>query len=34
LPRGQDTQLRLNPEAGGALDRLRQILQDAAAAQG
>jgi hypothetical protein len=30
LPRDQDTQLRLNPGAGDPLDRLRQILQDAA----
>lgn len=34
LPRDPDTQLRLNPGMGDPLDRLRQILQDAAAAQG
>lgn len=34
VPRDQDTALRLNPGAGDPLDRLRQILQDAAAAQG
>jgi len=34
VPRDQDTQLRLNPGAGDPLDRLRQILQDAAAAKG
>jgi hypothetical protein len=30
----QDTQLRMNPEAGDPLDRLQQTLRDAAAAQG
>jgi hypothetical protein len=33
-PRDQDTRLRLNPGTGDPLDRLQQILRDAAAAQG
>ncbi|MDT5216921.1 MAG: hypothetical protein QOK18_5160, partial [Mycobacterium sp.] len=34
VPRDQEAQLRLNPGAGDPLDRLRQILRDAAAAKG
>jgi hypothetical protein len=34
VPHDQETRLRLYPGAGDPLDRLRQILQDAAAAQG
>ena len=33
-PRDQDTRLRLNPGSGDPLDRLQQILRDAAAAGG